>query len=207
MCIAAATADSTGINWMQLVLTLASVIIGGLISIALIILKERRDSKKALVEWFETEYIEKCVSELFEFFQSQALLASQPAVGVECIAKYDIPVLRTPMSRLYTITGSCAFDNWLKAIRVLRMKAINFRDLNLRVQFEMQLGNMALRLEDLRKGLIEFPIKSKKQVFALRDLPCITKFNESVEMMEEQIHNLFVKDGTETTFKATDSHP
>ena len=195
--------DSTGITWMQFVLgqTIA-IIIGGIIPIALIIFKERRDSKKKMVEWFETEYIEKCVSELFEFFQSQFLAVSQPAIGVEVLAKCDIPVLRTSMARLYTITGGSAFDNWLKAIRVLRIKAINFMDLNLKVQYETQLGNMALRLEDLRKGLTEFPIKAKKQIYALRNLPCITTFNEAVHDMEEAIHQRSVADGTGTSYKA-----
>lgn len=185
-------ADSSGITWLQFVAAQTiSVIVGGIIPIALMFLKEKRESRKALAAWFETEYIEKCVSELAEFFEARFLVASQPARGVEGLANCTIPVLHPAMPRLSTITRSTEFRNWFAAMQVLRLKAMNFGDLGMGVKFQLQLANMALRLDDLRDSLVGVRIKSKRDIRTLRSLPCVTAFNTAITEMQKEMEACF----------------
>jgi hypothetical protein len=52
-------------EWLKLV---SGVVVGAMIPIVVLFLKERTDARRRLSEWFEKKYIEDSIDVLHEFF-------------------------------------------------------------------------------------------------------------------------------------------
>jgi len=180
-------AEDTGISWFTFIAQILSVLVGGMITLVLVYFKERRESNKAVAEWFYTEYIEKCIDALAESFGALEFCLSKPAMGVEDLVKCNLPVLQPAMPRLKALTGCYEFGHWFSHMYAIRLRSVHTNDIALKVEFTLQLDNMVLRLQDLRQGLLEFQPKSKRDVIAVQKLPCVIEFKKAVKEMAEDL--------------------
>jgi len=180
-------AEHTGISWFTFIAQILSVLVGGMITLALVYLKEWRESNKAVAEWFYTEYIEKCIDALAESFGAIGFCLSKPAMGVEDLAKCNLPVFQPAMPRLKALTSCYDFGNWFSHMHAIRLRSLHTYDIALKVEFQLQLDNMVLRLLDLRQGLLGFQLKSKRDIIAVQKLPCVIEFNKAVKEMAEDL--------------------
>ena len=180
-------AEEAGTSWFTFITQILSVLVGGMITLAVVYLKEWRQSNKAVAEWFYTEYIEKCIDALAESFGAICFCLSKPAMGVEDLAKCNLPVLQPAMPRMKALTGCYEFGNWFSGMHAIRLRSVHTNDIALKAEFTLQLDNMVLRLQDLRQGLLEFQPKSKRDIIAVQRLPCVIEFKKAVKEKAEEL--------------------
>jgi hypothetical protein len=188
-----------------IVSTTVSVLVGGMIPVLTLLLTEWLARRRRLAEWFEKIYIEECIDPLHDCFCGWALNSSRPTRNVqESLANPalgEVPI--GAASRLMTLTGSIELQNWLNAMRGLRLRAAGRNDFNGWTKFQCHAMSIAQHLDTLRKELLPQKVRSKSAVYGFRNLACVKTFNETLKKLMDDI----VDDPNVTKYTATSSDP
>jgi hypothetical protein len=146
------------VNWFQFAIAqVVAVIVGAMIPILALYIKEKLDAKKRIAEWFEIKYIEECIDVLLQFLNGWFLMSYKPVQEVKDVLrsnKYN-KMPTNAISRLETIVDGCDFSNWIINMQALRSRVLSNGDSHILDKFRSQTSNIVLRLNELRKNLLK----------------------------------------------------
>lgn len=194
-------------EWLKLV---SGVMVGAMIPIVVLFLKERIDARHRLSEWFEKKYIEDSIDVLHEFFSKWALLSALPARNVQELlsnpAFAEVP--SQAAGRLASITGGVAFQNWFNAMRGQWLRAAHQGDWNQLIKFHTHAASFAEHLNALRRELLSQKMTAKADAYQLRESAYIKRFNQLLgKMTEDLVSNPNVKTYTAEPSSTGDADP